>query len=185
MPQVTIYATNEMYNNNISGNYEFEDNLIASATSSSNSVENDALLKFTTVGAGVPANAKITSAVFNIYESFFYDPNEVGNLIVYGDYNNVWGVLGPEDPPIAAINFGTTQEGLLGKGVGWQARILTPTLVPKSAIFNIGITMDCSDLGPAEAHFDSLRNVSNRKANIVIDYIVPGAPSMAMMGVGC
>lgn len=196
MATVTIFTTDDAFNNNISGFYSGENFLLASTTSSSNAIENDALWKFTTVGAGIGAGDTINSVTFWAYLSAWSDPGGVNSLSVYVDTNNIWGTLDASDPPTVAPSSGTNSMGALGTGVGWE-QIALVTSIPKSGEFNIAISCDAADSFPGAGTFDAIETGTSRspypagsgqtdgRAFCVIDY-TPASSShlLALTGVG-
>jgi hypothetical protein len=185
MSTVTINAQVDGYNDNLAGWFPSGNDLVVKASSSSNTQESIALIKFTTVGAGIGAGDTINSVTLHVYCNTLIDPFLVLLWGWWTDNNNVWGTLGAEDPPTVYVGTSTVFEGTSIPAVGVITKTLT-TSIPHSGEFNVAIEPVMGSAGGASdtSKFDSLENASGRFPFIVIDYTPAVARQRTLTGVG-
>jgi len=165
MAELTHFCTVDAFNNNVSGFYDSETFLSVAATSSSNAIENDILIKFPAMG--LATGDTITAVVFYYYCTANNDGSMVAAYRWYADWNNVWGTLDATDPPISNIASGTTDEGA-DSSVNitvnsWNSHSFgSVSGMPKNAEFNVGITAELADIGPANMDMDAIENTNAR-----------------------
>lgn len=200
MATLTLLCIDDAFNNNISGFYPSEDFVTIGATSSSNAIENDGLWRFP--AAGLAAGDTINSVTFYYYCTAANDGNNVATLVLWTDVNDLWGTLDNSDPPSVVISTGTVMGGQVGVVTiavnAWNS-LAAANSIPKNAAFNIGITCDLGDIGPANVNMDAIENTNARspypagsgqtdgRAFIVIDYTPASddaTPQRTLVGVG-
>lgn len=185
MATVILYPTDDGFLNNISGWYPSEGWLTAKSTSSSNTDECEAYMKFTTVGAGIGAGDTINSVTFhwNIYT--WNDINFVAYWVFCLDKDNVWDAggytWGESFPPYLpyGIGYGTLNVGGITLGsTGWNSLVLSSTAIPKSGIFGLGIQAQLGSNGPSAMFFYD-KDTGATSPYIVVDY-TPASTSVPL-----